>query len=94
MLELVEFFRGSRTSQVIDLLYSLELHLETLELGIILQLDRIGDIGLDQLEVRILQQMIDIGRSGGDQVIDANDLVVLEQLLTQERAQKSGPAGD
>ena len=49
----------------------------------------------DQLEIRLVEQMLNVELLAGEEVIDADDVVALGyETVTQVRAEKSGAAGD
>jgi hypothetical protein len=48
-----------------------------------------------QLEVRVVQQVLDVGARAGVEVVDADDVVALgHQPFAQVAAQEAGAAGD
>ena len=58
-------------------------------------LERLGDIVLDELELRVADQVDDVAAMPGQQVVDADHLVALgQETLAKVRADESRPAGD
>ena len=58
------------------------------------EIQRMHDVVPNDLEVRIVHQMSDVGLPPGEEVVDADDVVApLEQSLTQMAAEKPGSAG-
>jgi hypothetical protein len=57
--------------------------------------DVVGDVVLDELEVRMARQVRDVGDVAGEQVVDADDgIAAIEQRLGQVRPDEAGSAGD
>ena len=58
-------------------------------------LDRLGDVVLDERKCGLLEQVGDVPPVAGQQVVDADDLVAVgEEPLAQVRADEPRPAGD
>ena len=58
-------------------------------------LDRLGDVVLDELEPRVVEERRDVAARAGQQVVDADDLVaVVEESLAKMRPDEPRPAGD
>ena len=58
-------------------------------------LDRLGDIVLDELERRVGRQVRDVAATAGQQVVHADDLVaVAEEPLAKMRPDESRATGD
>ena len=56
---------------------------------------RLADVVLDQGEALVAEQVLDVRRAAGDEVVDAVDLVTLgEQPGAEMGADESGAAGD
>jgi hypothetical protein len=55
----------------------------------------LDDVVLDELEVRVVEQGLDVFLGAGDKVVDADNPVILGQEgLAQVRTDESGAAGD
>ena len=55
----------------------------------------LGDVLLDEAVMRVVLQVLEIGRIARDEIIHANDLVAFrEEAVGQVTAEKSGTAGD
>jgi hypothetical protein len=59
---------------MINLLHALKSHFEPFELGILKQIQRLRDIVIDELEIRILQKVIDVRLRTRNKIIDANNV--------------------
>ena len=58
-------------------------------------MQRERDVVTDELEPRIVVQVVDVPLGAGEQVVDAQHFVALgEQAVAQVGAQESGAAGD
>ena len=58
-------------------------------------LDRLGDIVLDEPETGVLEQACDVSASAGQQIVHADDLVaVAQETLAEMRSDEPRPAGD
>ncbi len=58
-------------------------------------MQRERDVVTDELEPRIVVQMVDVPVGAREQLVDAQHLVaLLEQAIAQVRAQEAGAAGD
>ena len=56
---------------------------------------RLLHVVADQLEARVVEQVLDVGARAGEEVVEAHDLVPIgEQALAQMRAEEAGAAGD
>ena len=57
--------------------------------------DVVGDVGPHHPELRVGQQVLDVRRRAGEEVVDADDVpAVGEQPLADVRAQEAGAPGD
>ena len=89
-----EIFRRGRAGQMIDFLDALEFDLEFLELGKSFEVDRFVDVMLDELEIRIRQEMVDVFFISARKIVDTDDFARLDQLIADVRTDKAGSACD
>jgi hypothetical protein len=60
-----------------------------------IDVERLADIVLERLEVRVASKVGDIASRAGDEIVDAKDLpAVGEQPLTEVGAEKARASGD
>ena len=60
-----------------------------------LEKNKLGDVLLDEFEIRIAAEMRDVVHAAGDKIINADDPVATRQQQVGEvRAEKAGGAGD
>jgi len=60
-----------------------------------LEPDRVHDVVPQQLEIRPFQQMRHVGLLAGEEIVQADDVVLLfREPLAEMRAQETGAAGD
>jgi hypothetical protein len=65
------------------------------EVDVARDVDVVGDVGVHKLESPAAGQMFDVRRRTGEEVVDADHAVaVIEEALTDMRAQEPGAAGD
>ena len=57
--------------------------------------DVVGDVVLDEVEAPVAEQVGDVARMAGRQVVERDDVVAIgQQPVRQVRADEAGPAGD